>query len=241
MNLDSKQIEGYKFDEANHIHYLDSKPLMGVTSVLNVIGKEALIPWASGCAVDFLKEHIKKGKVITDEIYKEAKSAYKKKRDSAGNVGTMSHKLIESYIKSSTEPVFGQGDDIVKKIFENFKNWSVTNKVKFLESEKNVYSRELWIGGICDFVCEIDGKIYIGDVKTSSGIYPENFWQTSAYQYCLKEMGLYDNITGHIIVNCRKDGSFDEKRSISYNEGIEAFKACLTIYKISKKFSNQII
>ena len=43
----------YQFDEANHIHTLDGKPLMGTSTVVGVIAKP-LTWWASGLAVSEL-------------------------------------------------------------------------------------------------------------------------------------------------------------------------------------------
>src|ERR1700722_16042386 len=43
----------YRFDEANHIHTLDGKPLMGTSTVVGVIAKP-LTWWASGLAVESL-------------------------------------------------------------------------------------------------------------------------------------------------------------------------------------------
>ena len=102
---------------------------------------------------------------------------------------------------------------------------------KFLESEKHVWSEKLWIGGIVDFVCEINHEVYVGDIKTAKSIYETNYWQTSAYQYCLQEMGMYPKIKGFKVVRLGKDGTFEVGENYAYDDNIEGFKSALTVYR----------
>ena len=92
-----------------------------------------------------------------------------------------------------------------------------------------------------DLVFEIDGEIYIGDIKTGSGIYPEHFAQCAGYELMLKEMGYGKEIKGHIILNLKKDGTFQEKRSVSTEDAKNFFLACVQCYRLSEKFNNQVI
>lgn len=226
----------YAFDEKKHLHTLDGKPLSGVTSVIGVVSNSGvLMNWAVNETIKYINEHRNEN---LDDVLKQAKSAYIRKRDGAGNIGKSVHSAVEDFIKKGN---LYEGNDMqIRQMFMHFARWARENDVKFLESEKNVYSRELWIGGICDFVCVINNKIFIGDVKTSSAIYPENFWQTAAYQRCLQEMGLYKDIEGHIIVNLKKDCTFNTEKSYGYNDNIKAFEACLTIYRAQQKLNNTL-
>ena len=82
------------------------------------------------------------------------------------------------------------------------------------------------------YLAEIDGKTFLGDFKTSSGIYDEMFWQTSAYQYMLQEMEPDTKIDGHIIVNIKKDGKLETKESYAYDTNIKGFLGLLVAYKV---------
>ena len=236
----------YEFNKEKHLHMLDGKALTGCTTVLSVIAKPALIPWAVKTCADFILLAIKDGKKITPELVDEAKKQHRLSKEKAGDWGTEIHGWIEKWVmakivgdeKQEPQPF---GDELKDKACQHFVKWATDNKVVFKESEKNVYSEKLWIGGIVDLVLEIDGKTWIADIKTGSGIYPEHFWQMAAYDMCLNEMGLYDGITGHIVLNLKKDGTFDEKRSVSNDENKEAFRAALTIYRVQEKIKNQVI
>jgi len=235
----------YNFNKVKHQHFLDGKQLTGCTTILGVVAKPALIQWAANMAVDYIRAN--GNWKLTDEelnkVFEEARKAHTRRKKEAGDYGTKTHEEIENLvlnaIKSNNGIVTGTSDN---KSIQNFINWATENKVKFLESEKNIYSERLWLGGIVDLVVEIDGQVWIGDVKTSgSGIYVENFWQCAGYDLMLQEMNLYPKVTGYLILNLKESGDVLEKRSISNEDNIRAFLACLDIYRIQEKIKNQII
>jgi hypothetical protein len=229
----------YKFDDKKHIHTLDDKPLCGVTTALSVISKPALIQWSANMAVEYMDTNLpvkRDGNILSvsaddfKRVLNEAKTAHRKKRDKAGDWGTQVHEAIENWIKNGVEPKLEQENQM--EVFNKFKDWAKENKVEFLESEKHLYSRELWIGGIMDLVLTIDGKKYIGDIKTSSGIYQEAFFQMGAYHLCLEEMGEADGIEGYMVINLKKDGKIDFKLATNMEINKQAFKHALSLYKI---------
>lgn len=231
---------GYKFNKKEHLHELDGKPLMGVTSVLQIIAKPQLIQWAANMACDYINNYWKKGLPILDEdwdlLIKEARTAHRKKKEAAGEAGTDVHAQVEILIK---EAIGANGGKLKEGTFstnpsvQNFITWAIGNNVKFLESEKNIYSKELWIGGIVDMVFEMGGQKYIGDIKTSSAIYNEAFFQMAAYELCLQEMGEKE-IAGYIVINLKKDGTMDSKMAVDRDLNKDAFKHALGLYKIIK-------
>lgn len=232
----------YEFNKARHIHTLDGKPLTGVTTVLSVIAKPALIQWSANCAVDFLSTAIACGLTLTPELIKDAKSAHRKRKEVAGEKGTDIHEQAETIVKTQIQANNGiVADDLSSDNpqIQHFITWARDNKVKFLKSEEHIYSKDWWIGGICDLVMEIEGQRWIADIKTSSGIYPEHFWQMAAYDKCFQEMG-EPKALGYIVLNLRKDGGFEEKRSISNEDNLLAFQSALNIYRIQEKLKSNL-
>lgn len=233
-----KPTKEFVFDEKEHAYFLDGKPLHGTTTVLGVIAKPALIPWAAKMAVDYIIENFdtemtEKGICITATLAEEAKHAHSKKKESAGEAGTEAHKEIETIINNAIE----LGEGIIysahseNKQVKKFIDWAIENQVKFLASEQRLYSEEWWTAGTADFICEIKGNLYVGDVKTSSAIYPEHMWQASAYAKMAEEMGMYENFHGVVIVNVPKKGGLNVKENYDLKGNQEAFEACLKIYK----------
>lgn len=225
----------YSFNKEKHIHTLNEKPLMGVTSVLQIISKPQLIQWSANMAVDYITEHLVENDLLVygtdrfEEMIKEARTAHRLKKEKAGDWGTGVHKAVEEWIKEKKLPEL---DFEGLKAFMKFMFWAEKEQVKFIESEKNVWSKELWIGGIVDLVIEMKGKKYIADIKTSSGIYDEAFFQMGAYDLCLKEMGQGKDIEGYIVINLKKDGTMDMKMATDMITNQNAFKSALSLYSI---------
>lgn len=223
-----------------HVYLMNGKQMTGVTTVLQVLAKPALIQWAADMACAYVKEH---GNIednpagifycVTEEQLAEARVAHAKKKESAGDRGTEVHALVEKYIKDCIENNEGIARTylIDDPMLQEFVTWAVMHDVKFLESEKKVYNKELFIAGTADFTCEIGGKRYVGDLKTGSGIYPEHFYQTAAYRMMLEGMGEnpYD---GSVVVQINKyTNQLAEEYRYDYETDRAAFLAALTIYR----------
>lgn len=238
--------EGFKFDPVAHVYTLNGKPLHGVTSVLRVIAKPALINWSAGVACDYIEESVRQ--IATNNegiewmkefgerwggILREARVAHTKKKEEAGASGTDVHAVIENTIKAWIQynAGFPTPAESNNAQVNQFIIWATSNNVKFLESEKQMYSEKLWCAGTADFICEIEGKLYVGDVKTSSSIYPEYFIQCSAYAHMAREMGLYKDFHGVVIVNVPKKGGLKVKENYDLKGNFKAFQAALTLHK----------
>jgi len=241
-----KEKDIYQFDSEKHIHTLNGKRLTGCTTVLNVVAKPFLIPWAANMTAGFLKNKLKDVKELNQDEWEilldEARKAHTKRKEKAGDYGTKTHEAISKIIQLAIDESDGVIGEVLTedKSIQNFVDWANKNEVKFLYSERNIWSKEMWTGGICDIVCMLDGKRWVADIKTAkSGIYAENFWQTAGYDLMLQERG-DPPADGYIILNLKENGEFLEKRSVSNADNIQAFKSCLSIYRIKAKTNNNI-
>lgn len=244
------QNKEYRFNEKKHLHELlvaedDWRPLTGVTTVLGVINKPALIQWSANMTVEWLRINAPKSGeafIVTEVHLNEAKVAHRKKKESAGTWGTEIHSRVEQLINFwienkegfASNEIIGSDDEIVVKAMNHFIDWAIANKVRFLASERHVYSKDMFVGGIADIVCEIGGKLYIGDIKTSSGIYPEHFIQASAYAEMLREMGA-PQADGVIVINLNKTGGIEVSTAYNPKRYFEAFKSALNIYRLMEE------
>jgi hypothetical protein len=112
--------QGFSFDEATHSYLLDGRPLTGVTTILSVIAKPALIQWSANLAaaeafktgtVEGLKAAIEAYDKIDTEAareldkafpaWKAARTTHTKRKTAAADIGTKAHKWIEEYVKAS--------------------------------------------------------------------------------------------------------------------------------------------
>lgn len=239
-----KKTNRYSFSKDGHYHSLDNIPLHGTTTALGIIAKPALIPWASNMAVEAIRKEWKINKPYTKEerekILEKGKNAHRAKKQAGADVGTSVHEAIELWItadcpakKHVPHKTFCGEDEQVLAMFGEFVKWKRQNKVKFLFTEKKVYSEKHWYGGIVDFVCTIEGKRYVGDIKTSNGIFPEHFLQMGAYDIALQEMG-EPGADGYIIVNLQKSGKIRTKHFNNTKKFQDAFLHALELYKTMK-------
>lgn len=236
--------------EKDHNYYANpegTKRYYGITKVLEVIAKPALIGWASNTNTATIKEKAVYHEptdtyVVSSALLEEARVAHTKKKDTAGEQGTTVHAEIESYINycmnlnnGTALPIHASIKEEIEKQTAEFVNWAVSNKVRFIGAEVRLYSEKLWVAGTADFLCEKDGKLMIGDVKTSnSGIYSEHFLQGTAYAHMAREMGLHEDFKGVVIVNIPKRGGIVVKENYDLKGNFQAFKAALTLFKFKE-------
>jgi hypothetical protein len=225
------------FEPYGHKYSLDdgNKRVTSVTQALSIINKPALINWAARMAVEYVSNQIEPGKKYDEvqliTIFEEAKSAHYKKKTDAGNVGTFVHNWVEDYIngKHPATPV-NKG---LKESVEKFLEWQKQHNARFLVAEQQVYSKKYNYTGTLDFICEIDGLMYIGDLKTSSGIYPEMLIQTAAYRFAREEEYPEEEYAGQVIVKVGKEDGKLEVAAIKdgewYSKMFMAFIAALKL------------
>lgn len=193
----------YHFDEKNHIHFLDDKPLIGTSHVGDIIAKN-LVWWASELsAVECLEsgqkiptireeyEEAKKlGKVGIDAlqkkypIFKKARFAHFDTKNKKAEEGTNLHEILERFVLTGEI-----GDEKILPFVEWFKK-----EVKsVLWTEGHMYSERLWLGGISDLGVELNnGHIGVLDYKSSKEAYFNQFLQASGYSIEAEENGILD-------------------------------------------------
>lgn len=242
------------FDEKTHTYYIDGKRATGITSIIGVIAKPQLIGWAANCAVDYVKaqglaetflitDHVppefagQQFRMVSDRTLEEARTAHAKKKEKAGEHGTDTHKAVEVYITKSIETNSGKPITLTVESIEPFCKWAVENVDHFLFSERKMFDPENFIAGTADFAyVGKDGKRYMGDFKTSSGVYGIDYWlQVAGYRYLAEKEGdkPYD---GSTVVRLGKDGSFEALNRYDYETDKNAFLACLTLYRAQQTY-----
>jgi len=235
------------FNKEKHEYLIDGKRATGVTTIIGVLAKPALIQWAANEAVKYIKANLsykrmkllRKGLVVVkSSIIDEAAKAHTRKKEAAGEHGTDTHALVEDYVKwcISTPNIRNEWQqvELLKYLpIKKFIDWAVENVDHFLFAERQMYDKELFVAGTADFAyIGKDGRKYMTDFKTSSGIYGIDYWlQVAAYRMLAEGEGdeAYDGAT---VVRMGKDGSFEVQHLYDYVLYKEAFLACLKLYRL---------
>jgi hypothetical protein len=254
--LDGKQVIG-----VTTILGMIAKPQL-MPWVARLCAQEAFLQTSSTALREELKKYPKmsgaQAKVVASKFpeFATAINAHNAKSDTAKDLGTLAHADVERYIrwKMGETSSFTINEE-TKHMVQPFIDWAegrvpttpqdqrtkfnrnvvelTPKSVKFLKAEQVVFSVKYFYAGTFDFLCEIDGKKYIGDFKTSSGIYGrEYFYQTAAYRAGCEELGWGKDIVGSVIVRSGKEGNdLEVKVSEAYKEDFNCFKAAAILYK----------
>ena len=200
----------------------DGSIVPGCTTICNMLDKPQLIDWAW-----------KLGKQGKD---------WRTERDSAGDIGTLAHKMITDYWKVIYEHKniaddyhatnYEQGT-LAFACYQKFLKWQeAQDQVHPVMVEYPLVSEKLKFGGTPDFVGHINGKATILDVKTSNGIYDSHWLQLAGYWLLLRENG-YPVDTVQILW-LPKDNRFDDPIRTDLRREKRIFKYLLSIYRERK-------
>ena len=104
----------------------------------------------------------------------------------AGREGTQVHEAIEDYLKGEEVHWMDQWgktkySEKVWKMILKFVDFWETYKPKLVESEVHVFSDELKIAGTADLILEIDGELWMVDIKTSNHLHDTYDLQLACY------------------------------------------------------------
>jgi len=212
------------FNTAKHryIWEEENKIIRSVTQAINVIDKPALVWWAANMAVDYIAEQIVPGESYDElelaDIWQSGRRAHNARKKSAADHGTLLHKWIEDYINGEDPGI--PVNKHLKRSAKRFLMWVKEHNVEFLLAEQVVFSKKYEYAGTTDFICRIDGELFVGDLKTSKGIYETMFIQTAAYRHAREEEFPNEKYAGQMILRIGSDGTFET----AFIRGEKAYK-----------------
>jgi len=198
---------------------LDGSTVPGVTTVLGILNKPALVPWAN-------------------ELGKQGIDV-KKYVDKMATIGTLAHYMIECDLKEEkpTLDVYSPEEiNLAENAFISYCEWKDEYKPVVIATELRLVSEQHGYGGTIDLYCEINNDRELVDFKTSSAIYPEHFAQLAAYDRLLNEHNKLVKRAG--IIRCGRDEYEQYDRQYRTKEQLHShwlkFTHCLAIYELDK-------
>jgi hypothetical protein len=110
----------------------------------------------------------------------------------ASEEGTQVHNLVEKYLNGEKLNYLSKdGDPMyapeIWQMFLRFVEFWETYNPKLIETEVHLFSDELKVAGTCDLICEINGKLWLLDIKTSNHMQIIYELQTAVYGKCYEE------------------------------------------------------
>ena len=206
-----------------HIRYrlADKTIVPGVTTVLNLLSKPALVPWANKMGL----QGIDTSKYVDDKA----------------NIGTLAHAIITDKLtgkETDTSDYSKNQIDLAENSCLSFWEWGKDHKIEsVMFVERPLVSEAHRFGGTLDIYAVVNGRKEIIDLKTGSGIYDEHIYQVAVLKMLLQENGF--PVDGTRVVNIpRAETEAFGERLISETEngvGWEIFKSLLDVYYLKKE------
>lgn len=251
--------------------------LSGVSGITKIVDKSAaLMPWAVKMAMNRLRalmitRHLGPNEAIElfvnelDAIIAEAKKADKEELETAGGIGHDAHSWIEQLIKAILAEDELRTLEVLAKLPEDERasnccigavEWMVKHNVRWISTERRVFSLEYKFAGTMDGLALIDScddpaccghefkdRLSIVDWKSSNYLYTTYLMQVAAYEQAYQEE-TKDQVADRWIIRLGKDdGEFDPWHAEgveTFVEDFEAFKHALNLTLSLKKITERI-
>lgn len=231
----------------SHQYKRNGKNITSVTSALGMVDKsQALIKWAIGLAENYLLDHLETGNRVDRHAISEACQQHSIRKQEAADIGTLIHDWAEQYALGKN-PKLPEDEKVLNGVLA-FLKWVDENQIKFLETERIIYSIKHNYVGIMDLVftsgIENHAIIHVGDYKSSNGIYNTMLYQVAAYQEAFSEEFPDKKLGNAFILRFAKEdkndqlaGDFEirEIKAEDHPKNFAAFLASLTLKERDKE------
>lgn len=201
------------------VYKVDGKRVPGVTTVLGILAKPALIKWANNLGL----EGIDSTKYV----------------DKLASIGTLAHYRIECELRGEEPDLTPFSSEELDKSDNAMMSWYAWQDDHVLEPilvEEPLTSKEYRFGGSIDCYGKVDGKLTLLDFKTSKGIFPEHFHQLAAYVHLLIENGHHVHTARILRIGRAEDEGFEDRVVDVENldNNWRMFELCREIYDLQK-------
>ncbi len=197
----------------------------GVTTVLGILNKPALIHWAWDLGSKGID--------------------YRKYRDKMAEVGTLAHYMVQCDLALGEPDLEGYSKETIN-LAENclisYYEWRRGKDIQPITVEEPMVSEKYKFGGTVDFYGYVDGILNIVDLKTGKAIYPEMIHQLSAYMQLLIESGREVEKVRILRIGRSEDEGFEERviSAESLKPHFELFANCLNVYSLQKRIKKGV-
>lgn len=207
--------------KAHQRYKVDGKPVPGVTTVIGLRAKPALVKWANNLGLA--------GVDVT------------KFTDDKASIGTLAHQMILDHFmerKTDTSDYTPNQVDAAENSLLSFFEWEKGKTITPVLIEAPLTST-IGYGGTIDLYAVIDGVRTLVDFKTGSGIYDEHYYQLAAYKNLILEAGQPVDQARILNIPRSEDEKFKEEVYKDFSLGWEWFSTMLKIYQIEQRRKKQ--
>ena len=205
-----------------HIRYFNEakKRLPGVTTIIGVLNKPLLVPWANNLGLQGIN--------VKDYVSDKA------------DIGTLVHEMMFCDLSGKdidTSYYTAKQIEIANNSFKKYLAWKKQHTIKPLILEGGMVSEKYQYGGTIDNYSLLDGVPTLIDYKTCKALYLEHFIQVSGYRQPLRENGNKVKQCAILRIGRNELEGFEfviipaKKVALCWR----LFKHCLGIYQLKKQ------
>lgn len=215
----------------------------GVTTVLQMVGKPYLVPWAAKETANKIREyliaHAVNRALSMEEITVFVDTARKQhivKRDDAADIGTRAHKAINAWIEDRMDDfkLLMQADDIHHCV-DAFLKWQESSEIKIRLGDTKILSSIHGYGGSLDALGFLNGDPVLIDFKTSNQISDEYAYQVSAYVQAFDETYGFCPKKAVILRLGKTKPEFEPVEIVDIADCFDGFLAAQTLYHLKSR------
>lgn len=218
-----------KYRDADHAYILDGKRIVSVSTLAKVSYNDP------GGLMNYAWKHGLDGK------------DYKEETRFTQECGNAAHAQLEALAQNG-KPLDLKGQpERVRGALQGVARWYFDVGPIFRASEVIVCSVKHRYAGRFDFLAEVDGELFLGDLKTDDGKGWEHFRrykaqaayaQLAGYAFAYGECEPGPQPTGRAILRVGADGSYDWKPDLAPRESEAAFMAKVATYRADAAWNN---
>lgn len=168
---------------------------------------------------------------------------YRQVRDSAATAGTIAHNLIEGDIRGYKVDLTNEDPELVAqamKAYGAYDEWKRVTTLTPTHTEMPLVSKKYRYGGTLDAML-IQGRLSVGDWKTSNSIYIEYLMQIAAYKQLWEENFPDQPIEGGLhLLRVSKGGDFHHHWWPELDDAWEDFLHLRAVYDLDKKLKGRL-
>lgn len=161
----------------------------------------------------------------------------------AVEVGSLVHHMVEASLHGVDPPSIPDDySERVSSAFGAWQRWWRVNVFEILATEIPIVSEEWRFGGTIDLVLrDSDGRVCLGDIKTSNAVYGDYLLQLAAYGNLWNESALENirplgRITGgfHLVRFSKEHGDLEHRHFPELEDAWTMFKLLRQSYELDK-------
>lgn len=166
-----------------YVHPATQEQAIGVTSVVGMLPKPFLVPWAAKMAAEAAVKHLDLVSQLASADESAAidfiKQAHRRITNASALRGSEVHDAIEALCKG--RPVPADIDPSAVDYVKSFQEWLERYQPEFLAFEATVWNHTYNYAGTLDAIAKINDEVILLDYKTSNRVYAEAGLQLNAY------------------------------------------------------------